>query len=137
MAGLFDMVQGSAPRGALLSVLALAGVTGAAGVSLAAVAAHKVQTPALATAAMMLMIHAAAALAMIALSLRMNLQKGWLTLATAMLAAVALFSGDVTLFSITGEHLFPYAAPIGGSTLILTWLATAALATIPGKPRKD
>lgn len=137
MPGPRDIIQGSAPRSALLSVLALAGVTGAAGVALAAVAAHKVESPSLATAAMMLMIHAGAALALVALSIRMSRQKGWLTLATVMLGAVALFSGDVTHWALNGAHLFPYAAPIGGSTLILSWLAVAVLALMPAKPRRE
>lgn len=125
--------HGSAPRGALLSVLALAGVVGAAGVALAAVAAHKVQSPSLATASVMLMIHAAAALGIVSLSMRLGRQKAWLVLAAIMLAAVALFSGDVTLLTLTGERLFPYAAPTGGTTLILSWLAVAVLALIPGR----
>ena len=45
-----------------------------------------------------------------------------------MLASVALFSGDVTLHALTGAHVFPYAAPIGGSLLIASWLAVALAA---------
>jgi uncharacterized membrane protein YgdD (TMEM256/DUF423 family) len=125
-----DNARGSAPKGALLCILALTGLAGAAGVSLAAVAAHKVQSPALATAATMLMIHAAAALGLVALAVRLPRPALWLALAAVMLAGVALFSGDVSYFTIEGGHIFPHAAPIGGSTLILTWFGVAALALI-------
>src|SRR6185369_7546633 len=50
-----------ARSGAPFLILAWAGIAGAAGVALAAVAAHKVESPALATAATMLAVHAAAA----------------------------------------------------------------------------
>jgi uncharacterized membrane protein YgdD (TMEM256/DUF423 family) len=39
-----------------------------------------------------------------------------------MLLAVSLFSGDVAARVLLGERLFPMAAPLGGSLLILSWL---------------
>ncbi len=114
---------GSAPSGALLLLIAAAGLAGAAGVALAAVAAHKVESPALATAAMMLMVHAAAVLAIAALAARLTNTRSWIGTGAFMLTAVSLFSGDVTLHTLTGAHLFPYAAPTGGSLLIASWLA--------------
>ena len=82
-----------APDKGSLTLLAGAGLTGAAGVALAAVAAHKVDSPALATAAMMLMVHAAAVLALAAVAMRsaaaFKVAGAW------MLAAVWLFSGDI------------------------------------------
>jgi uncharacterized membrane protein YgdD (TMEM256/DUF423 family) len=44
-----------------------------------------------------------------------------------MLAAVSLFSGDIALHSIAGVHIFPYAAPVGGSATILSWVGVAVL----------
>lgn len=119
---------GSAPTRALLAVLAWAALTGAAGVALAAVAAHKVDSPALATAAQMLMIHATAAVAILAVAGRAALGRAGVVLAVVMLAAVNLFSGDVSVHAITGKHLFPMAAPTGGSLLIASWLALAIMA---------
>lgn len=110
-----------------LGLLAWAGLTGAAGVALAAVAAHRVESPALATAATMLMIHAAAAVAITAASSASGLGRAGRVIAGVMLAAVALFSGDVTVHTVTGNHVFPYAAPTGGSALIGSWLALAIL----------
>jgi len=109
-------------------ILAWAGVAGAAGVALAAVAAHKVESPALATAAMMLTIHAAAAVGIIALAMRTEREKLWQAAAVLMLAAASLFSGDVALHTLSGTHVFPMAAPTGGSLLIASWLIVAGLA---------
>jgi uncharacterized membrane protein YgdD (TMEM256/DUF423 family) len=116
--------------GALLCVLACAGLAGAAGVALAAVAAHKVDSPALATAAMMLMLHAVAAIALLAMARSLRLTQWWLRLAALMLAAVTLFSGDIALHTLTGSHIFPMAAPTGGSLLIASWLGVALLAAL-------
>lgn len=123
-----ENTSGSAPSRALLVILAWAGLTGAAGVALAAIAAHKVESPAIATAAQMLMIHAAAAVAILAAGARAGFGRAGELLAAVMLAAVALFSGDVTVHAITGSHIFPMAAPTGGSTLIGCWLALAIMA---------
>jgi uncharacterized membrane protein YgdD (TMEM256/DUF423 family) len=109
-------------------ILAWAGVAGAAGVALAAVAAHKVESPALATAAMMLTIHAAAAVGIVALAMRTEREKLWQAAAVLMLAAASLFSGDVALHTLSGTHVFPMAAPTGGSLLIASWLIVAGLA---------
>ena len=109
-------------------ILAWAGVAGAAGVALAAVAAHKVESPALATAAMMLTIHAAAAVGIVALAMRTEREKFWQAAAVLMLAAASLFSGDIALHTLSGTHVFPMAAPTGGSLLIASWLIVAGLA---------
>lgn len=127
MSGETNTNPGGAREGAPLGVLAWAGLTGAAGVALAAVAAHKVDSPALATAAIMLMVHATAAVAVLAACSSAGLGRAANWLAAAMLGAVALFSGDVTLHTLTGAHIFPMAAPTGGSTLIGCWLALAII----------
>jgi uncharacterized membrane protein YgdD (TMEM256/DUF423 family) len=110
-----------------------AGLLGAAGVSLAAVAAHRVESPALATAATMLMIHAVAGVAIGALAPASQIPTRWIAIGAFMLAAVALFSGDIALNTLAGFHLFPMAAPTGGSLLIASWLAVAVFALIEFK----
>ena len=107
---------------------AVAGLLGAAGVSLAAVAAHRVESPALATAATMLMIHAVAGITIATLAAAAQNPKRWSAIAVLMLAAVTLFSGDIALNTMAGFHLFPMAAPTGGSLLIASWLAVAICA---------
>ena len=117
-----------ARKGAPFLILAWAGLAGAAGVALAAAAAHKVESPALATAAMILTIHAAAAVGLASIALRFADRKLWAGVTFLMLAAASLFSAEVALFTLTGRHIFPYAAPTGGSLLILSWLIVTGLA---------
>ena len=106
-----------------------AGLAGAAGVALGAVAAHRVDSPALVTASTILMIHAVAVLVLATLPghHHAGAARGFHYAGIFMLAAVALFAGDIALHTLAGSHIFPYAAPIGGSSLILSWLAVAGL----------
>jgi uncharacterized membrane protein YgdD (TMEM256/DUF423 family) len=117
------------PR-AELGVAAAAGLVGAAGVALAAVAAHKVTEPALVTAANFLIIHAVAVLAVTGWALRSELARGWWrTAACLILLGVALFAGDIAASKLAGTGLFPMAAPLGGSLTIAGWglVSVAAL----------
>ena len=116
--------QASAP----FLILAWAGLAGAAGVALAAVAAHQVDSPALATAATMLTLHAAAALGVIAVGMRMPRQRLWNAAAVLMLAAASLFSGEIAFHTLTGNASLQMLAPTGGTMMIVSWLAVACLA---------
>lgn len=97
---------------------------------MAAVAAHKVDSPALVTAATMLMIHATACVALLAVAMRFDQPRLWIYGAAVMLGAVSLFSGDIALHTLSGAHIFPKAAPVGGSLLIASWLGLALLAAV-------
>jgi uncharacterized membrane protein YgdD (TMEM256/DUF423 family) len=114
---------------ALMILLALAGLMGAAGVLLAAAGAHMAPGAGLDGAAYMLLFHAAAVLGGSAL-----VQQGvlWRPLAIAVLAAwvlgAALFSGDIALRALAGHRLFAMAAPSGGIILIAAWLGLAVAA---------
>ena len=46
----------------------------------------------------------------------------FLLAALVLLAGVTLFSGDIAARTLWGVRLFPMAAPIGGSTMIIGWL---------------
>lgn len=128
---LTPMQKGSAPGAAAapgpwaLTLQVAAGLTGAAGVALAAVAAHKVPTPGLASAAQMLILHAAAVVGIVALAGTRGHPRLLLVIASVMLAGAMLFGGDVAMLNLAGGRLFPYAAPTGGSTMIASWLALA------------
>jgi uncharacterized membrane protein YgdD (TMEM256/DUF423 family) len=112
-------------------LIALAGLMGTGGVVLAAAAAHMALAPGsgLEGAANLLMIHAAAVLAAATL-----MQQGllWGPLGTAAMAGFvlggALFAGDIALRAFVGHPLFSFAAPSGGSLLILSWVVLAAAA---------
>ncbi len=105
----------------------LAGLLGAAGVALAAVAAHRVTDPSLATAAMFLIVHGVAVMALSTLGGGAlggsTAATGFLAAGSLMLLGVALFSGDIALRVLGDTRLFPMAAPTGGTLLIVAWLA--------------
>lgn len=107
-------------------LLALAGLAGAAGVGLAAVAAHGVPSTPLSNAALLLIVHAAAVVGFASLSVVGGAP--WLWVAALMLAGAALFTGDVAAMTLANFRLFPYAAPTGGMLMIASWLAASAVA---------
>lgn len=119
-------------KGALCSapflILAWAGLAGAAGVALAAAATHKFESPALATAATMLTLHAAAAVGIVAVAPRAARPCFWLATAVLMLAAASLFSGEIAFHTLTGNASFQMLAPTGGTLMIVSWLIIAVLA---------
>jgi uncharacterized membrane protein YgdD (TMEM256/DUF423 family) len=107
-------------------LMTVAALQGAAGVSLAAAAAHVDANPLLATASQFLMIHAAAGLALAARADH-PAGRGRFFAAAALLlqAGVTLFSGDLAARVYLGGKLFAYAAPVGGSMTIIAWLMLA------------
>ena len=113
-------------------IVILAGVMGAAGVMLAAGAAHLAEATRLASASSMLLFHAAAVLAIVALTERGDFYpRMGLTADFGFIVAAMLFAGDLTLRQYAGHGLFPLAAPTGGTLLIVSWLALAAAAAWP------
>jgi uncharacterized membrane protein YgdD (TMEM256/DUF423 family) len=45
--------------------------------------------------------------------------------------AATLFAGDLTVRQYAGHSLFPYAAPTGGTLMIVSWLAVTLAAVVP------
>jgi uncharacterized membrane protein YgdD (TMEM256/DUF423 family) len=111
------------PRPPLI-LAALAALTGAAGVALAAASEHAGGGDLGRTAALFLVLHAAAALA-IAAHARLAPSRVLLAIGFVMEAGTLLFAADLAVRAFTGARLFPFAAPLGGSTMILSWLALA------------
>ena len=113
-------------------LIILAGIMGADGVILAALSAHEADAARLGTASSMLLFHATAALAAVALAERKVID-GRIGLAAAFgfVVAAALFAGDLTLRQFAGHSLFPFAAPTGGTLLIASWLTLAVAAVWP------
>lgn len=109
-------------------LVVLAALLGAFGVADAAIAAHVTGGAALEKAAEVLMVHAAALTGLAALVARSG-ERWTLAVASAALGlGAALFGTDVTLLTLQGHRLFPYAAPTGGSTMISAWLIIGLLA---------
>lgn len=119
------------------TLIVLACLMGASGVTLAAAAAHGAPGAGLDSAAYLLLFHALAVLGAAGLTGQGLL---WRPLALAAMAGFvlggALFAGDVSMRAFAGHRLFPMAAPTGGTLLILGWLVLAAAAiVIMARPR--
>src|SRR3954462_12897083 len=100
-------------------LLALAGLMGAAGVVLTAAGAHGKPGAGLDSAGYLLLIHALALLAGVAL---LGRPLPYRSLASTALWAFALgailFAADVAARAYIGGRLFPFAAPAGGMIMI-------------------
>jgi uncharacterized membrane protein YgdD (TMEM256/DUF423 family) len=119
-----------------LIATALAGLAGGGGVILSAAAAHGSANPMLQTAAYFLMLHAVATIAVCSLALAAPQRGAWfLGAAAVFLLGGALFAGDLSARALAGARLFPMAAPIGGTLLILGWafVVIAALLALAAK----
>jgi uncharacterized membrane protein YgdD (TMEM256/DUF423 family) len=114
------------------ALIVLAAMMGAGGVILAAAAAHQADASRLGPASSMLLFHASAVLATVALSER-DIINAQLASAAALgfVVAATLFATDLTLRQYAGHSLFPMAAPTGGTLLILSWLLLAVAAAWP------
>jgi uncharacterized membrane protein YgdD (TMEM256/DUF423 family) len=102
-------------------LVVLAALMGASGVALAAAGTHIDGGELARTASLYLILHAAALIAVCA-----HRAGAWPTVAGLALAAGAiLFAADLSTRAFRGAKLFPFAAPIGGTTMIIAWLALA------------
>ena len=113
-------------------LIVLAGIMGADGVILAALSAHQADAARLAAASSMLLFHATAVLASVALAERgmVHVRIG-IAASFGFVVASALFAGDLTLRQFAGHSLFSMAAPTGGTLLIASWLLLAVGAAWP------
>ena len=113
-------------------LVVLSGIMGADGVILAAASAHQADASRLAAASSMLLFHATAVIATVAVAERgiVHARIG-LTAAFGFAIAASLFAGDLTLRQYAGHGLFPMAAPTGGTLLIASWLVLAVAAAWP------
>jgi uncharacterized membrane protein YgdD (TMEM256/DUF423 family) len=113
-------------------LIVLAGIMGADGVILAAASAHQADAARLGAASSMLLFHACAVLATVALAERAQVHaRIGLAAAIGFVIAAGLFAADLALRQYAGHGLFPFAAPTGGTLLIASWLALAIAAAWP------
>jgi uncharacterized membrane protein YgdD (TMEM256/DUF423 family) len=116
-------------------LIALAGLMGAAGIMLAAAGAHGKPGAGLDSAGYLLLIHALAVLAAVALARQglIGRSLGLVTMWGFVIGGV-LFAADVAARAWLGGRLFPFAAPLGGMIMIASWLVliAAALAAMRG-----
>lgn len=107
-------------------LIVCAGLFGACGVGLAAVAAHLAGGTSLSIAADFLMLHAATLVGLA--SLAATLERGRIPLlvgASAIGLGTLLFSGDLGLRALMEIKLLGGSAPFGGTLMIAGWLMVA------------
>ena len=111
------------------ALIALAGVMGAAGIVLAAAGAHGKPGTGLDNAGYLLLIHATAIVAVAVAAQQHVIQRplGLVVLWGFVLGA-GLFAADVSARAYLGGRLFPFAAPAGGTIMLLSWLVLIAAA---------
>ncbi|HLW91789.1 MAG TPA: DUF423 domain-containing protein [Roseiarcus sp.] len=109
---------------------AFAALMGASGVALAAAAAHRGGGDLAQASALFLIMHAAALLGLSALAAqaaRAGFRRALLISGFGLGLAACLFSADLAARGLAGGRLFPFAAPIGGTGMIVFWLVIAGL----------
>lgn len=96
------------------------------GVALAAAGAHLPNGGALTrTASIFLLLHAVAGVGISSHARIACHANALVLLSFALLAGAALFAADLAVKDFSSERLFLYAAPIGGTIMVVTWAALA------------
>ena len=108
-------------------VVAIAALLGAAGVAAAAGAAHSGDQALLGPLALVALSHAPALLALGAYARPFRLMP--CAIVTIVVGAI-VFCADLAMRHFTGAPLFPRAAPIGGTVLIVGWLILTVSAIV-------
>ncbi len=99
----------------------VAALMGAAGVALAAAGVHANGGELAQRAALFLLLHACAALAIAGHArVAVGSARALLIIGCVMEAGAILFSGELAIHVFTGERIFPFSAPLGGTTIILS-----------------
>ena len=112
-------------------LIALAGLMGAAGVTLAAAGAHGKPGSGLDSAGYLLLIQAVAVIAAVLAARNGLIARAPGTLALwGFVIGASLFAADVAARAWLGFRLFPFAAPAGGLIQIASWLLLAAAALV-------
>ncbi len=111
----------------------VAALMGGAGVALAAASTHAGGGDLGRTASEFLVLHAAALVGVAAHAGAVSRRRSFRFLAAgaALALGTLLFAGDLAARAFAGDRLFPFAAPLGGSLMILSWIALAAVFALP------
>src|SRR5579872_3211151 len=113
------------------SPLVLAGVAalmGAAGVALAAAGVHLNGGELAERGALFLLLHATAALGIAAHArIATASARALVIVGFVMEAGAILFSGELAIHIFMGRRIFPFAAPVGGTTMLVAWVALAVV----------
>ena len=113
---------------------AVAALMGAAGGALAAAGVHANGGELALRGAEFLILHACAALAIAAFAgVATASGRALVIVGFVMEAGATLFAAELAMHAFTGERIFPFAAPIGGTTMILSWVALAIVFAAAGR----
>jgi uncharacterized membrane protein YgdD (TMEM256/DUF423 family) len=105
---------------------AFAALIGAAGVALGAAGAHLPGGGDFTRlGSIFLILHAGAALAIASFARLAYFSRALLAVGLLMLAGSAVFAADLAHHDFLAGPLFPYAAPTGGTAMIVAWLLGA------------
>lgn len=106
---------------------------GAGGVALAAASTHAGGGEFGRTAALFLSLHAAAVIGVSAAARASSARRARRLLAAgaALTGGTLLFAADLAVRGFAGAKLFAFAAPTGGSLMILSWAALALVYALP------
>lgn len=119
------------------SALVLSGVAalmGASGVALAAAGVHANGGELAERGALFLLLHACAALAIASHARAATAPAHALVIVGFVMEAGAiLFSAELAMHVFAGERIFPFAAPIGGTTMLLAWVALAVVFAVASR----
>lgn len=110
-------------------MILVSALAGAAGIAEAAASAHLTSEPLLQTSSNFLLVMAAAVIATCAVALATTRRPVWFLVAgSILLGGCLLFCSDMTCRVFLARRLFAFAAPAGGSLMIVGWLAIAVAA---------
>jgi len=111
----------------------LAALMGAGGVALAAASTHAGGGDLGRTASEFLVLHAGALVGVAANARVASSRRAAQLLGVGATLAVGtiLFAADLAFRAFEGARLFPFAAPAGGSLMILSWAALALVFALP------
>ena len=106
----------------------VAALMGAAGVAMAAAGVHANGGELAQRGALFLLLHAAAALAIAAHArIATASARALVIVGFVMEAGAILFSAELAMHVFAGERIFLFAAPVGGTTMMLSWVALAVV----------
>jgi uncharacterized membrane protein YgdD (TMEM256/DUF423 family) len=106
-------------------LISLAGLLGASGIVVGAAGAHAGGGDLARLASNFLLMHAAVTLGLVAVAARFDRRWPFYLAALLICVGAGAFCGDVSSVAFAGRHVVAYLAPVGGSALILGWIAIA------------
>jgi len=117
-----------------LVLASVAALMGAAGVALAAAGVHENGGELVLRSSRFLLLHACAALAIAAHArVATASARALIIVGFVMEAGAILFSAELAIHVFAGVRIFRFAAPVGGTTMLVAWIALAVVFATAGR----